>query len=499
MIPFAYYILKVIMCSTVLYGYYWLFLRNKVFHSYNRFYLLATIVLSITLPLLKFNLWQKAGTAKMDVVKMLGVVNSNDEYVDEIIIKQHYNYPGKETIALWVFMAICIVYTIMLIQAIFSIYLLKRNNPQQHVDGINLIHTSDKKAPFSFFKNIFWNDNIDINSNNGKRILKHEVAHVQEKHSHDKLFINLVLIFFWSNPVFWFIRKEINMIHEFIADKKAVEDGDVSTFAAMILQTSYPGHRFELTNNFYYSPIKRRLSMLSKNKTKMSYISRLLVLPLGVIVFAAFTLKAKPFIHSLPNDKIVTVVIDAGHGGTDNGATTVDGIFEKDITLSLAKKIKEFNTTENIKVILTRETDIYHNPKEKATIANKAGADIFISLHVNNAPATGDEGQTGMSVFVARDEFKNASASKLFAASLTSAFSKNYLLLVPSNPSQSKKGIVVLEQTTCPSVLIEAGFISNKKDLDYLRSTDGQDQFAKNILNAVVSYERTIATNKTSR
>ena len=133
-----------------------------------------------------------------------------------------------------------------------------------------------------------------MESTTGKQIFKHELAHVQEKHSYDKLFINIVLIFFWCNPFYWLYRKELNMIHEFIADKKAVEDCDTAVFAAMVLQATYPQHRFQLTNNFFYSPIKRRLLMLTKNRnSKVNYIGRIMVLPLLVLIFAAFTIKVK--------------------------------------------------------------------------------------------------------------------------------------------------------------------------------------------------------------
>lgn len=488
MLAFSYYIFKVITCSAILYGYYWFFLRNKIFNSYNRVYLLAVIILSFTLPLLKFNIGQKADEPAATVVQMLQVVNSSDEFMDEIIIQSHYDHINKEKVALWVFIIVCIVFALLFLTSILKIYLLKKNNPKEDHEGISLVYTNDRRTPFSFFKNIFWNNEIDINSSNGKRILKHELAHVQEKHSHDKLFVNIVLIFFWCNPICWLIRRELNMIHEFLADKKAIEDGDTASFAEMILQSTYPGHQFQLTNNFFYSPIKRRLSMLTNNKTKVSYLSRILVLPLAAIVFAAFTLKAKTYINSLPEDKIITVVIDPGHGGSDNGAVAPDGTTEKDITLSLAKQIQELNKSGYIKILLTRETDIYQAPKQKAAVANKSGADLFISLHVNNAPAAGDERQTGMTVYVARDEFKNAAGSKLFASAVTYAFRNNYLLAVPANPSQRKTAIMVLEEATCPSVLIEAGFVSNKKDLAYLQSSEGKEQFAKNILNAITNF-----------
>ncbi|MEJ7822703.1 MAG: energy transducer TonB, partial [Chitinophagaceae bacterium] len=116
-----------------------------------------------------------------------------------------------------------------------------------------------------------------------------------------KIFINIVLIFFWCNPFFWFIRKELNIIHEFIADKKALEDSDTAAFAVMILQATYPQQRFIITNNFFYSPLKRRLAMLTKNKNpRINYVSWLLALPLAALIFFAFTFKVKKINHVFP-------------------------------------------------------------------------------------------------------------------------------------------------------------------------------------------------------
>ncbi|MEI9956813.1 MAG: N-acetylmuramoyl-L-alanine amidase [Ferruginibacter sp.] len=194
----------------------------------------------------------------------------------------------------------------------------------------------------------------------GNQIFKHELAHVQEGHTYDKLFINIILIFFWCNPFYWLYRKELNMIHEFIADKKAVEDSDTEAFAAMILQATYPQHRFQLTNNFFYSPIKRRLLMLTKNKNpKVNYFGRVMVLPLAILIFAAFTFKTKGRLDAASRykGKKITVVIDAGHGGYDNGEKAADGTLEKDITLALAKEIKALNDNNNIEIILTKVDD----------------------------------------------------------------------------------------------------------------------------------------------
>ncbi len=488
MLPFAYYILKVITCSIILHGYYLLFLRNKVFHSYNRFYLLSLIALSITLPLVTFNLPQQTSENPATVVKMLRVVNTSDQFMDEVIIQARYKSISGETIAWWLFAVVCLILLFRFTRSILDIYSLKKKNPHYFFEGIGLINTNDSRTPFSFLRNIFWNDAIDINTENGKRILKHEVAHVQENHTYDKLFMNIVLIIFWCNPVFWLIRKELSMIHEFIADKKAIDDGNTAAFAGMILLAAYPNKQFELTNNFFYSPLKRRLTMITKNKTSVGYISRLLALFLTIIVFAAFTLKAKKSssIHSI--NKIITVVIDAGHGGADEGAFDDINMLEKDLTLAYAKAVKSYNKDEKVKIILTREADINQTPQERSAYANKINPDLFISIHFNSTADKKKEPNSGMSVLVSRQEFANAAKSKIFASAIINSFTNNYNLPVPANPMQQKAGIRVLQEVKCPAVLIEAGYMSNEKDMHYLNSESGKEQFAKNILRAIINF-----------
>jgi len=278
------------------------------------------------------------------------------------------------------------------------------------------------------------------------------------------------------------------MIHEFIADKKAVEDSDTAAFAAMILATAYPQHRFQLTNNFFYSPIKRRLFMLVKNQNpKVNYLGRLLVLPLAVLIFAAFTFKANP--HSIYSGKTITVVIDAGHGGADAGAISADGsVKEKDLNLAIIKKIKELNTNDKIKIVLTREDDSYQSPLDKVTFSKQQNPDLFISFHVDNGPKEMANTKTGVHVWVPNDEFINAAKSKVLASTIISTFSNNYALGVTDPSSQSSKGIMVLKGNTCPAVLIELGYLNNQKDLSFLQTTRAKETIAKNILKAIEVY-----------
>jgi len=337
MITLAWYLLKVIICSGILCGYYFLALRNNVFHRWNRFYLLAAVVISLAAPVIKIDIFRN-NEEKGTVVQMLQTISYGDEAVVEYSRNSGFQLNTKN-LAEGAYLLISMVFFTIFFVSLFKIKRLKKKYPETKIEDISFISTNAKGTPFSFFKSIFWNDAIDLHSSSGQQIFNHEVAHVKEKHSYDKLFMNLVLIFFWINPFFWLMRKELYMIHEFVADKEALEDSDINAFAEMILQTLYPGQNFSITNNFFYSPLKRRIMMLTKNKNpKVNYISRLLVLPLAAIVFFAFTLKVNSTkqINSY-NGKTIRVVIDAGHGGNDYGASG-NGLIEKNLTLSIAKK-----------------------------------------------------------------------------------------------------------------------------------------------------------------
>ncbi len=492
MIAFSYYLLKVIICSAVLFGYYWFALRNKVFHGYNRFYLLTIIGLSLLLPTMEINIFHKIEEPKTNVIKMLQIVTAGDEYIDEIVLTPTRHSLSFEELIPYIYIAISTLLLIALLHLLIKIFTLLKNNKAVAIENIYLVNTDAAKGtPFSFFRTIFWNEKIDMYSPTGNRIFRHELAHIQELHSWDKMFINLVLIIFWCNPIFWLIRKELNMIHEFIADKRAVEDGDTAAFASMILAATYPQHNFYLTNHFFYSPIKRRLAMIIKNQNQsVNYISRLLVLPLAVIVFAAFTLKARTIIEkniTNPNEKI-TVVIDAGHGGADAGAKNIDGTSEKDIALVLAKKIKELNTNENINIILSRETDVFQLVTDKANFAKAQNSNLFVSIHIDGTSEKSYNKKTGMTVYVSRDSFSNNLNSRMFASTMINSFKNNYQLYVSPNPAQRQSGVKVLEANSFPSILIEAGYITNDKDLAYLKSGKGQTAFANNVLSAITNF-----------
>ncbi|TAG30023.1 MAG: hypothetical protein EAZ35_08585 [Sphingobacteriia bacterium] len=516
----AYYLLQVLLCSGIMMGYYWLVLRDKKFHQYNRFYLLAITLLAWAVPLIKIQWNQSAVGDDTIVYNLLSAVAMNNTEIEANIHKHWYdiNWQMMATIG---YITVSSLLFLGMFNALFKIYRLLKTHAGRTIGDIFLVATYAKGTPFSFFSFIFWNEAIDIKSESGKQILQHELIHVRQKHSIDKLFMQLVLVFGWFNPFFWAIRKELHMIHEFIADKKCVDDGNAAALAEMLLTAAFPQQKFLLSNPFFFSPIKRRITMIKNNNNpRFSYLRRLIVLPLLAMVVVLFAfrnaaannkpLSVETVLENIYNrvadkktaigllhadlSKTYTIVLNAAHGGADKGAIAADGsTHESELTLQLAKQIRDLNQNNRIRIVMTRDADIDQSVAEVAEIANNQKGDLFISLHYNSARAVKVAGKmmenpaAGMEIFIANPAKTNRYDANLFFANQIA--NKVDQLSIPFTGIRSRKeGIYVLQHVNSPSILLEAGYISNANELNKIIDPIFQQELAVAILNGIQQY-----------
>lgn len=172
------------------------------------------------------------------------------------------------------------------------------------------------------------------------------------------------------------------------------------------------------------------------------------------------------------------VVIDAGHGGSDGG--TVGGeIIEKDISLSVALKLKAILEENNIEVILTRNSDDNVSLTHRVSIANESNADFFISLHCNYYE---DDAQvSGLECYYNNPD---ATESKIYAESIINATSLSDDII----SREAKVGnYYVLRNTKMPAVLVEMGFLSNFSERQKLSSEDYQEILSQKIAEGILN------------
>lgn len=148
------------------------------------------------------------------------------------------------------------------------------------------------------------------------------------------------------------------------------------------------------------------------------------------------------------------IVLDPGHGGSDPGAT-FNGRQEKDDALALAMAVGELLSNAGFDVVYTRTTDVYNTPFEKATIANEAGGDLFVSFHRNSSAIPGN--YNGVQTLVYNDEgFKSVLARNINENLTSLGFEDKGVVERPN--------LVVLKRTKMPAALLEVGFINSETD-----------------------------------
>jgi hypothetical protein len=277
------YLLKSVILSGIFFGYYTLFLKNTIYHAYNRFYLLASMALSLAIPFFKLSMFSVTEEQAAGAKQLL------------IYLTQLPASPVQEEYIAWEIIVIALISSLFvsyLVYSVLRIFRLKAMNSKTLMGEFTFIETDLDEAPFSFFSNLFWKKSISIEDECGRKILQHELSHIREKHSWDRLFSQLICSVFWMNPFNWIIQKELQNIHEFIADRDAVGTGEVDAFAKMLLKTYYGNHFLNPSHSFYYSSIKRRIIMLTtSNIPTYSYLRKVAVLPMLAFILALFSIQ----------------------------------------------------------------------------------------------------------------------------------------------------------------------------------------------------------------
>ena len=190
-------------------------------------------------------------------------------------------------------------------------------------------------------------------------------------------------------------------------------------------------------------------------------------------------------------EKVMTVVIDAGHGGIDPGKVGINDALEKDINLSIALKLKKYLEQQDIRVVMTRETDegLYEESdsnkkvkdmKNRLAIMEKTEPALTISIHQNSYP---EESVSGMQVFY----YETSTEGKRLAEIMQQTM---IVSLKPQKERTAKANdtYYLLKKTSAPIVIVECGFLSNRTEAEMLVSSEYQEKMAWAIHMGVLRY-----------
>ena len=173
------------------------------------------------------------------------------------------------------------------------------------------------------------------------------------------------------------------------------------------------------------------------------------------------------------------ITIDAGHGGSDPGASG-NGIIEKELTLDVAKRVEKILKDKGIEVVMTRTSDVYPSLKERVQIGVNSRSDAFVSIHGNAASASA----SGVETFYSSNANRAGDSKKL------AAFIQNrlYVAMDSKNRGVKDKDFYVVYRNPLPAALVELGFMTNAEEAKKLKSNWYRDEAAKAIAAGIVDY-----------
>ena len=274
------------------------FLKRETFFQWNRVYLIGTYILSLALP------WVKIEALRTTVPEDYYVYpeflwNANAlEFTAETADNTIINFSWQQGLLYGGMMVAALYFAYKLVQ----LYQLSKNGNIEHFPKFTRIVIKNSELAFSFFRSIFLGDKILEREHSS--IIKHELVHIEQRHTLDLLFFELMRIVGWFNPLVYVYQNRISELHEFIADAQ-VPKAERKAHYDLLLSQIFKTQNISFVNQFFKSSlIKKRIVMLQKSKSKkVFHLKYLLLLPLvfGMLAYTSSSL----IVNKNPSNKSV--------------------------------------------------------------------------------------------------------------------------------------------------------------------------------------------------
>ncbi|MBP7557947.1 MAG: M56 family metallopeptidase [Chitinophagaceae bacterium] len=284
------YLVKLSVCLAVMWLFYQLVLRKLTFYYWNRVYLLACPILSLAIAFIDIgpalqqsNLSTGVWIEWLPPVKIAGSIDP----VQHTAPEASAGWPVQEWI-IGIILTGMAFFLLRLVILLLSVRKMIKQATPFAENGLRFYQIDANIIPFSFGNAIFLNRDLHSESELQK-IIRHESVHIQQMHSIDILYTEVLCILTWYNPFAWLIRKAVRQNLEFIADEQVLQTGiDREQYQYSLLKVA-GNTQFSITNNFNFSSLRKRIVMMNKDKTAATHrVKFILLLPLTAVLLLAF-------------------------------------------------------------------------------------------------------------------------------------------------------------------------------------------------------------------
>ncbi|WP_313114318.1 M56 family metallopeptidase [Aequorivita sediminis] len=393
------YLLKSAACLALFFAFYKLFLENTSIHNFKRFYLSGSLLASFLIPLITFTTYVEASP----IIATHTAATPQQIFIETETTVNYWSF------VLWTVYGLGVLFFILkFFRNLFSLIQKIKKNPKFRNSSFINILLSENVIPHTFFSYIFLNKTQFENHEIPAEVMLHEEAHARQKHSFDVIFVELLQIVFWFNPLLYFIKKSIKLNHEFLADRAVLSAGaETSEYQKILLAFSSNALTPSLAHSINYSStrlnglilknsfgqVKKRFTVMKTHTSKRAvWLRSLLLLPLLSILIYGFSTKEvvqKDFsnIKTSTNNSIedIQIRIDRNSKISLNGKTVAFSSLKEEInklntSLTIEQKQKYLSAT------ITIEADSQRNLFEKIR-------EILYSSNIRSWSETSLEGE----------------------------------------------------------------------------------------------------------
>lgn len=296
------YLIESATCLAILYLLYHFILRSEKSFHYNRAFLLAALFISVSFPMMEFTYNPESTPGFFNSIHQLGN-GVGDEPIIEAEKAFSYTITAKSErpFLLW-WEALLLLYitgvTFGLLKLLVRIRQFKeviwyRRHNTRFKKNYFLVNTEGMMPTFSFFNYLFWDNSQEYTEEEKEQILAHEKAHIDQKHSFDILFVEILKVVFWFNPLMYLYKNLLEEVHEYAADNAVIGKKNPTLYSQLLVRTVFKKMGLEYGSYFGKNKTLKRLNMMKK-VASTNYFKLIMPLPFVAILFFIFSFDAIP-------------------------------------------------------------------------------------------------------------------------------------------------------------------------------------------------------------
>jgi len=283
------YLLEANIYLAVFYAFYCLFLNKETHYTLNRVYLLLSCTIAFILPLIQVSALKPAAESAQQTYITIAANSHNNTAPALVNYRPLVSHFTMQDAILYLYITGMTVMALLLLIKIGKLIKMTTRGNTILNDKYKLVGIESSNTAFSFFNYLF----IGTKINGSDTIIRHELVHIKQKHSADIIFLEILRIINWFNPIIYLVQISLKTVHEYIADEQtAAHETDAITYSSFLVDNAYGINGSSITHSFFnYNLLKKRIIMLNQKRSgNLARLKYLVAVPICAGMLCASTL-----------------------------------------------------------------------------------------------------------------------------------------------------------------------------------------------------------------